>query len=270
MPRDDIDSGHRNLITYTGALASWGSKGSVREEHGVLLCASGTWLAVVENTAFRLTAGVTATDLVDRAEGFFGEIGRGYCMKLRSTGDDEDLRAVCAERGLVEFGEPIPHMICDHRLGDPAPPDGVELRAVTDIQGVIDFVTINAEAYATYGMPADVLPDLFDLPELVVADERTFVVVAYMADRPVATALTFVSDGVGGIQWVGTVPDVRNMGLGRTVTEWATNLAFAKGASSCTLQASPMGEPIYAALGYETVYHYRECVRWQPPNAPDA
>ena len=42
----------------------------------------------------------------------------------------------------------------------------------------------------------------------------------------------------------------------------ATNLAFEHGASSCTLQASPMGEPIYLRLGYETIYRYEEYVRW--------
>jgi hypothetical protein len=265
VPHDDIGSGHQNLITYSRALSSWGTKGSLREEDGILLCASGTWLPVVENVAFRLAPDVAPSALVDRAERFFGELGRGYCVKVRDTGDDDDLRSVCADRGLVEFGEPVPHMVCRHRLGDPAPPDGLELRAVTDAQGIVDFVTINAEAYATYGMPSDVLVDLFDRPERVVADERTFVVVVYDADRPVATALTFVSDGVAGIQWVGTVSDARKLGLGRTVTEWATNVAFDHGATSCTLQASPMGEPIYAALGYETVYRYRECVRWKPP-----
>jgi hypothetical protein len=32
-----------------------------------------------------------------------------------------------------------------------------------------------------------------------------------------------------------------------------------------TLQASAMGEPLYARLGYETQYHYREYVRWEAP-----
>jgi hypothetical protein len=47
-----------------------------------------------------------------------------------------------------------------------------------------------------------------------------------------------------------------------------TNLAFDHGASSCSLQASPMGESVYRRLGYETVYHYEEYVRWAAPQ-PD-
>ena len=44
-----------------------------------------------------------------------------------------------------------------------------------------------------------------------------------------------------------------------------TNLAFAGGASSCSLQASPMGASVYQRLGYQTVFHYEEYVRWPKP-----
>ncbi len=81
----------------------------------------------------------------------------------------------------------------------------------------------------------------------------------------VATAMTFESDGVASVQWVGTVSAARGSGLGALVTTAVTNLAFERGASSVTLQASPMGEPIYRSLGYETVYRYSEFVRWPKP-----
>ena len=70
------------------------------------------------------------------------------------------------------------------------------------------------------------------------------------------------------------MPAARGQGLGALVTTAVTNLAFARGAASVTLQASPMGEPvyralgyepIYRALGYETLYHYTELVRWPRP-----
>ena len=82
---------------------------------------------------------------------------------------------------------------------------------------------------------------------------------------PVATAMVYESDGVASLQWVGTVPAGRATGLGALVTVATTNLAFAHGASSCSLQASPMGESLYRRLGYETAYHYEEYVRWPTP-----
>ena len=128
-----------------------------------------------------------------------------------------------------------------------------------------DFITVNTEAYATYGMPSEVLADLFDEVALVLEDAAASIVVARRDDEPVATAMVYESDGVASLQWVGTVPAGRTTGLGALVTVATTNLAFADGASSCSLQASPMGESVYRRLGYETIYHYAEYVRWPRP-----
>jgi hypothetical protein len=66
---------------------------------------------------------------------------------------------------------------------------------------------------------------------------------------------------------VGTVASARQLGLGRVITQLATNVAFGRGAANCTLQASEMGEPVYAKLGYETLYHYQNYCRWEAPTA---
>ena len=257
--------GHENLIAYSKASSGWGRRGSFDEDDTTLLYATGSWLPVGGNGAFRRRP-TDPAGLIARADGFFGSLGRGYSVKVRDTGEDDDLRAACEASGLDAFGQPVPQMVCRQRLELDPLPDGVTLRPAVDAQGVADFVAVNTDAYATYGMPDDVLRDTFDRPDHVLADERTRIVVAYLAGRPVATALTFLSHGVGCLQWVGTVSDVRRMRLGRVVTGWATNESFDMGASSVTLQASPMGRPLYAALGYETLYHYREHVRWNAPH----
>ena len=69
--------------------------------------------------------------------------------------------------------------------------------------------------------------------------------------------MTIVSHGVAGIYWVGSLAAARGRGLGRAVTAAATNAGFDLGADFASLQASPMGEPIYRAMGYETIYDYR-------------
>ena len=124
-------------------------------------------------------------------------------------------------------------------------------------------------AYATYGLPPETMAELCDRPVALVDDPAAHLVLARRGPEPIATAMVYESDGVAGVQWVGTVPDARTRGLGALVTTWVTNLAFDRGASSVNLQASPMGEPVYLRLGYETIYHYREYVRWaRPPRAP--
>jgi len=264
-PSKEVELGHANLIAFNRAQARWSTKGAVEEVDGCVLCAGGSWLPVVANCAFRTRVGVDGSRLIANAESFFGGFARGFSVKVRDTGEDDDLRDACLAAGLEPFGTPVPQMIVLAPLPHHRGVDGVMLDPVEDDTGVADFVAVNSEAYATYGMPAEVLPDLFDEAKVLAGDPAAHIVVARRDGQPVATAMTFESDGVASLQWVGTVSSARGTGLGALVTTWATNLAFERGASSCTLQASPMGEPIYRALGYETIYRYAECVRWPKP-----
>jgi hypothetical protein len=257
--------GHRTLIAFNRALTHWGSSGALEESDGAVLCASGTWIPVVANGAFRSDDTLGGAALIARADAFFNELGRGYTVKVRDSGEDDDLRHACLQAGLEDFGDPVPEMVCRAPLPDAPVIDGVTVRLVDDEAGVREFIAVNAEAYATYGMPSDVHAALFDNVALVLEDPAASIVVARRNGEAIATAMAYESDGVASLQWVGTVPAARAMGLGALVTVASTNLAFAHGASSCSLQASPMGESVYHKLGYETIYHYAEFVRWPKP-----
>jgi hypothetical protein len=261
----EAELGHRTLIAFNRALTHWSSRGALLESGGAVLCASGTWIPVVANGAFRSDDTLNGSSLVAAADGFFGGMTRGFTVKVRDSGADDDLRVACVEAGLELFGDPVPEMICRAPLPDAPAVDGVTTRVVDDEAGVRDFISVNAEAYATYGMPSEVLVDVFDEPGSVLADPAASIVVARRDDKPVATAMVYQSDEVASLQWVGTVPSERGTGLGALVTVLVTNLAFAAGASSCSLQASPMGASVYHRLGYETMYHYEEYVRWPKP-----
>jgi hypothetical protein len=266
MPGDtDAELGHQNLISYSRAITGWGTRAALLEDHQVLLFAGGSWIPIGGNGAFRLDDGLAAADLVERADAFFAGLRRGYSIKVRDDGSDADIETACESAGLVAFGEPVPQMVCRQRLDDPDLPEGIELRPVTTAEGLADFVHVNTDAYSTYGMPSDVLSDWFDRPDGVLSSEGTFIVVAYRNATPLATALCYLDHGVAGLQWVGTVAEARHLRLADAVTRWATNTAYDHGAASCSLQASPMGEPLYRKLGYETRYHYREYVRWKVP-----
>jgi Acetyltransferase (GNAT) domain len=257
--------GHRCLIAYSRAMTQWASKGSLSDDEGVLLQAGGSWVPVIGNGAFRTDDSIVPSTLITRADAFFGQRKRGYSVKVRDTRHDDDLRAACEEHGLAAFGGPVPQMICRQPLGITEFPEGVSLRRARDEEGIADFVAVNRDAYATYGMPAEVFDDLFDRPARLLADTDIEIVLAYLDSKPVATALTFRHGTAACVQWVGTLRVARRMGLGRAVTALATDDAFAKGATAVTLQASSMGEPVYAGLGYETQYHYQEYARWDPP-----
>jgi hypothetical protein len=254
--------GQRTLIAFNRALTHWSSRGALLESGGAVMCASGTWIPVVANGAFRSDDALQGSALVGAADAFFGGLQRGFTIKVRDSGEDDDLRIACLEAGLELFGDPVPEMICRTPLLDAPVGDDITVRLADDEAGVRDFISVNAEAYATYGMPPEVLVDVFDEPGAVLADPAATILVAHRAEQPLATAMVYESDGVASLQWVGTVPAARGTGLGALITVMVTNLAFDHGASSCSLQASPMGASVYHRLGYETMYHYEEYVRW--------
>jgi Acetyltransferase (GNAT) domain len=262
---NEVHLGHENLIAYSRATAQWASQGSIHDDGGALLFAGGSWIAVVGNGAYRRDDTVAPEALLTEADAFFARRKRGYSVKVRDNGLDDDLRIACEAHGLPAFGDPTPQMICYEPLPTPTLPEGIVLRAVRDDQDVTDFIGVSTNAYGTYGMPPEVFADMFDQPDRLLADADAEVVVAYQRTKPVAAALTYFSGGVASLQWVGTVESARHLKLGQAVTVWATNAGFDRGSSSVTLQASPMGAPLYLKLGYETVYHYQEHVRWTAP-----
>jgi len=114
-----------------------------------------TWIPVVANGAFRSDDSLSGSALVAAADAFFSGLQRGFTVKVRDSGEDDDLRIACLEAGLEAFGDPVPEMICRTPLPGAPAVDGVAVRMIDDDAGVRDFISVNAEAYATYGMPPE-------------------------------------------------------------------------------------------------------------------
>ena len=82
----------------------------------------------------------------------------------------------------------------------------------------------------------------------------------YLDATPVATAQLFAQDGVAGIYLVGTTASARNRGHGEAITRYALGEGAALGCTMASLQASPMGLPVYQRIGFEEVAYYRTYV----------
>ena len=251
--------GHLNLLEFLRESARWTRHGVIHEENGLLCVAGERDFPVLVNGAARTDDNADAAATVKAAAEFFGALGRGFTVFARDTGADDDLRAAAESAGLSELFA-SPEMICRRRLDDRQVPAGADVRRVTDVNGVVDLAEVNAQAYTVYGMPADVLRDGFSRPEAALAPHID-AFVAYVEDEPVSAAMTCVSHGIAGVYWVGTVEAARGKGLGEACTRAATNAGFDLGGRVQSLQASPMGEPIYLRMGYETVYRYHHYVK---------
>jgi len=257
--------GHLNMLEFCRELTRWGD-GRFEERDGVLLFASGSSLPVLVNGATRLFDDVEAESVIRLADAFFRQLGRGYSVMARDTGQDDDLAAACEGAGLEVFGAGGPEMVCRARLADVAVGDGVEVRAVTTPAELEDFASVNSQAYATYGMPLEVASDVLSRPDRFLAAPNVYSVVAYLDGTPAAAAQTILSHGIAGVYWVGTIEEARGRGLGEAVTRAVTNEAFDRGATANSLQASVMGEPIYRRMGYEEIYRYTTYTRSTPPD----
>ena len=247
---------HLNYVEFGKQSALWADGGEVVEGAGVVTYRSGTEFPFVFNGAHRTDASVAPAEVVAVADERFAE--RGYTL-VTHPDHDRDLHAHLEAEGLFAFGS-SPEMVCRQRLEDVDPPAGIVLRRATDEGGVADFLAVGSAAYPSLGMPPEVMGEAISRHDRVL-DPHVAVVVAYDGDRPVAAAQALLSHGVAGVYWVGTLDAARGKGLGEAVCRWVTNWAFDHGAAAQTLQASVMGEAIYARMGYETIYRYTSWYR---------
>jgi ribosomal protein S18 acetylase RimI-like enzyme len=74
--------------------------------------------------------------------------------------------------------------------------------------------------------------------------------IAVSDGEPAATVATFDHIGDCGIYNLATMPQARRQGLGTALATLAAHDARARGCRTATLQATPMAEKIYAAIGF--------------------
>jgi len=159
-----------------------------------------------------------------------------------------------ADAGL-EVAYAMPAMLVEGSVEDHPPPRGIELTRVRTAGDAEGFWRVAADAYRSNGFPPEVFAHYEDHEGLWAANVAAFL--ARQEGEPVGIAMTIVNHGVAGIYCVGSTKKVRGRGLGWTMTATAVNAGLEMGVETAALQASPMGEPLYLRMGFETVFNYR-------------
>jgi GNAT superfamily N-acetyltransferase len=250
-----LERAHLNLVDSSRQFFELDPGAGIEAEPGWLFGAGSATHPVISNAAFRRDDSVDAEDFVARASEFFTARGRRFSIWLRAgQAADSDLAATAGAAGFQAAYE-MPEMLLGNELATEPLPDGAELRRLSDEGEAPGFWQVAKAAYASNGFPPEVFAGYTDHSGLLAENVAAFV--AYLDDKPASIAMTIASHGVAGIYWVGSHERARGLGLGRAVTVAATNAGLALGADIASLQASPMGRPIYTKLGYETAYDYR-------------
>jgi GNAT superfamily N-acetyltransferase len=246
---------HLNLIASSRQLYELDPGAVVEEGPGWLFAAGSAAHPVISNVALREDDGLDPGELIDAAREFFGRRGRGFSVWARhDVAEDKGLFAAADAAGLQAVYA-MPEMVLRAPAEEPVLPPGAELRRLRSPDEATEYWHVATASYASLGFPSEIFAGYRDHSPLVRDNAAAFL--AYLEDEPAAIAMTIVSGGVAGIYWVGTLETARGNGLGRAVTAAATNAGFALGADLASLQASPMGRPIYEAMGYEAVFDYR-------------
>jgi GNAT superfamily N-acetyltransferase len=152
-------------------------------------------------------------------------------------------------------------MVLRRRLADAPQPLGFALRSADPDRDRASFGAIAAACFADSPEESEAYRLLFDSPRLLGGPGMS-AFIASVDGEDAAIAMSIAVEGAATVGWVGTIERFRRRGLGDLVTRAATNAAFDVGARLVTLQASPLGEPVYAAMGYETIS--AETI-WSPP-----
>ncbi|HWB69660.1 MAG TPA: GNAT family N-acetyltransferase [Solirubrobacterales bacterium] len=246
---------HLNLIESSRLLAEL--------DPGAAIDVSGDWFfgagtpshPIACNTAFRAGDGTAPSEVIAAARDFFAPRERRFSLWVRGgVPADDELESAALESGFERVYE-MPEMLLGEPVEQPALPGGVELRRLASAAQAEDYWRVAGPAYTSIGFPPEMFAAYQDNEGLLAENVVAFI--AYLDGEPVSIAMTIVSHGVAGIYWVGSLAAARGRGLGRAVTSAATNAGFELGADVASLQASPMGRPIYEAMGYETAFDYR-------------
>jgi hypothetical protein len=257
LPESALERAHLNLVESSRLLFELDPGAEIEAGDGWLFGAGSADHPMIANAAFRLDDGLDPAELLTHARAFFESRGRGFAVWARAgVAADRELISAAEAAGLKSAYE-MPEMTLSERAAELPLGEGTELRRLKSAEEAVEYWRIAAAAYESIGFPPEVFGFYEGLESLVVPGGSAAAFLALLDGAPVSIAMTIVNHGVAGVYWVGSLAAARGKGLGRAVTAAATNAGFDLGADVASLQASPMGEPIYRAMGYETAYDYR-------------
>jgi GNAT superfamily N-acetyltransferase len=195
-------------------------------------------------------------ELVEEKIGDVMAVSRGHqrsCMwKVTPSSRPLDLADRLLDHGFVNIANPA-GMVKD--LGDlPALDlaDGVMIERVVTEGQLDDWLEVMRNGF---GLAADMIrwqkAALMTVGFEVNGAIRHYI--AYWEGKPAGISTVFLDGEVAGIYYVATVPAVRNKGIGTAVTLVALQDARAEGCRLAGLEASTMGYPVYARMGFREV-----------------
>ena len=237
------------LATQFHGLSAWirrasaaGLRSRVHEQDGVVAQVSpDTPDASLFNSVTYRDAAALQAALPELASVYVDAGVRAWTVWAHES--DADAERLVREAGHILDAQPE-GMGCDlDELVAPARLDDLEY---SDRPTVAELQAVLAQGY---GFPASVIERA---AAKVPSGADTLVGAARTDGRVACTVQVTVAAEDAGVYAVATIPDARGRGLARRLQYLLLQRARDLGARTTTLQASAMGRPVYAALGYKS------------------
>src|SRR4051794_15840755 len=130
----------------------------------------------------------------------------------------------------------------------PDPPAGLEIVTARSA----DLLAATADIVAAgFGLPVDLCHRIVEGG--IAEHPAVSVLTGLVQDHPVSTATLIVTDDVAGIYNVATPDPNRGRGFGAALTWAAVAEGARRGCTMASLQASPLGFPVYERMGFRPV-----------------
>jgi ribosomal protein S18 acetylase RimI-like enzyme len=150
----------------------------------------------------------------------------------------------------------------DALTGDLNTPTDLEIKPVAEPETLEQWADIFTKSFNVYGNMEESIYQLF--ANLVFdPDVPWYHFLGVRDGAPVATSAMYISAGVAGIYFVGTIPEARKRGIGSAVTWAPLRMAKEIGYTIAVLHASPMAVNMYRSLGFQE-YCQMGLFAWQP------
>jgi ribosomal protein S18 acetylase RimI-like enzyme len=238
----------RNYAHAYRLMGRHSSAGKVYEEPGLLAAITGPILWLNVCVVYDTLADPAAS--IGRALDFYKQANMPFIMRIRVDYQPETQAAMRA-LGLQAAAH-LPGMILNPASAAPPHPE-LEIRDWDEPS----LPAHNEIIAASFGMSVEMVNGLIK-PEFLTSDFKGYV--GYLDGVPVATSALLASDGVAGVYNVATLPAYRKRGLGEAMTWHAVREGLAAGCQFGSLQASEMGQPIYARMGFRNIAPYESYI----------
>jgi hypothetical protein len=160
-----------------------------------------------------------------------------------------------AGAGWQRRPDPTPGMALALPAAVPELPAGL---AIEEVRAPEQLAAFRETAFRGFGYPVAIAHRFLGEHLLALSNVRCYA--GRTGGEVVATSILFTTGAVAGIYWVATLEAARSRGYGAALTWAAVRGGMDAGCRIASLQASAMGRPVYARMGFAHVLDYEHLV----------